>query len=226
MNTVHKEFETNTNYLSSTLDTASSFQNLSPNKSSLTSEHSVYLVKQLSQLQNKGVQPVDAGFSASERSALTASSTSYNPVAYMIQQNNKNSQFQEFAASNRKVTQQLNLMMTAIKSGNLTLAMIILSSLESKDAAKMNEMLAKQLTDARDNRKKVSDSIAKALGKKDSKEEQKLTNQMNEVNDTIQLITSLIKDVNDQKNRTIEFANNFNANEHQIDMDIVRGMRG
>ncbi len=134
---------------------------------------------------------------------------------------------QQSIDSNQKTDELTQMMLMALQSGNIDLAMLIFASLETTQSHEITKVLSQKLLDAQNQRRNLTTQLANAQGDKNANNGQmtQIQGNMQEVNDTIQMLTTFLKDVQDQKNRTVEFANNFLNSEHQTTMSIVRGMR-
>jgi hypothetical protein len=184
----------------------------------LSQDQAADLVKRLSQLQ-QGCQPCVATCPDENISVVD------EMVNFMIGQTNRQTTFKQIDETQRKSDKCLRLLLTALQTGHIDLAMLLFSSLESREATEMTKVLTQKLVEAQENRRKLTGQMAS--NDKDSQKNLAQTQaSVQEVNDTIQMLTTFIRDVNDQKNRTMEFANNFLSNENQTTMSIVRGMKG
>ncbi|MFO1519201.1 MAG: hypothetical protein U1F57_06025 [bacterium] len=144
---------------------------------------------------------------------------------FLMGQANRQNQFQQIQEANDQGDQLLALLMTALQSGNIDQAMLLFSAMESKQAGQLTQALTQKLVQAQQNRRNLTAQLTQNQNPNGQGQMAQVQAGVQEVNDTIQLLTSFIKDVNEQKNRTIEFSNNFISNEHQTTMSIVRGMR-
>ncbi len=135
---------------------------------------------------------------------------------------------QQIQDSNQKTEALIQMMMLALQTGNIDLAMLIFASLETRQSNEVTKMLGQKLLEAQNERRQLTASLAQAQGQKDANQGQitQIQGDIQAVNDTLQMLTSFIKDIQDQKNRTVEFSNQFLNNEHQTTMSIVRSMRG
>jgi hypothetical protein len=132
---------------------------------------------------------------------------------------------QQTSDRNQESDKLLETLLSALQTGNIDLAMLLFSSLESRDASKLTQVLTQKLLDAQQQRRQLTGQLT-SQDKDSQNKTAQVQADVQEVNDTIQLLTTFIRDVNDQKNRTMEFANNFLSDEQQTTMSIVRGMRG
>ncbi len=151
-----------------------------------------------------------------------------NICNFFINEMNRLQGNQQNIDSNSKTDQLIHRMLMALQSGNIDMAMLIFSSLETNQSHQITQLLGQKLLDAQNQRRQLTSQLAGTQGQNNSNSGQmtQLQSNMQEVNDSIQMLTTFIKDIQDQKNRTVEFANNFLNSEHQTTMSIVRGMRG
>src|SRR4030095_719920 len=153
-------------------------------------------------------------------------STTTDPIVdFMIDQANRQVSRKQIDDTERQNEKILHLLMVALQMGNIDLAMLLFATLESRQATEMTKVLTQKLVEAQENRRKLTGQMA-GNDKEAQKNLAKTQANVQEVNDQISLLTSFIRDVSEQKNRTLEFANNFLINEHQTAMSIVRGMKG
>jgi hypothetical protein len=151
-------------------------------------------------------------------------SLSEQTLDFMISQTNRQAMMKQSSESNQVSDKLLQTLLIALRTGNIDLAMLLFSSLESREASGLTRALTQKLLEAQQNRRQLTGQLTSQDKNAQNKTAQVQAN-VQEVNDTIQLLTTFIRDVNDQKNRTMEFANNFLSGEHQTTMSIVRGMR-
>lgn len=135
---------------------------------------------------------------------------------------------QKISDANENTDELLQMLLLALQSGNINIAMLIFASLETKQSNEISKLLGKKILEAQNERRQLTTQLAQSQGQKDpnSGNTTQIQGNMQEVNDTLQMLTTFMKDVQDQKNRTVEFANQFLNNEHQTTMSVVRGMRG
>ncbi|GEM_PF-1866035 len=152
---------------------------------------------------------------------------------FFIQESTRQISMQQTAESETKMKKLQALLMMLLQTGNIDMAMLVIAQLETNQAREMISDLTQQLQKAQDSRR----GLTKKLGELQGQEKQEgetgpqseiadTQAQIQDNNDSIQMLTTLIKDIADQKNRTVEFASNFLNSEHQTTMSIVRGMRG
>lgn len=162
----------------------------------------------------------------------TVASMNQNPVfdagQFIMNEATRIQNANQISESESKTKRLLDMMMMALRSGNIDLAMMIFSSLEANAATEMTKMLGEKLVKAQENRRALTANLAKAQDDKEKGqgEATKIGGQITDTNDSIQQLTQFIKEVAEQKNRTAEFTSNFLNSEHQTTMSLVRGMRG
>ncbi len=185
---------------------------------------------------NNGYQPVFPGSNLAgqapawsscqanyESQALSEQALRDQSQAFALSQNQRSQQIQNINANNSNTDKIMQQLLAALQSGKIDLAMMLFSNLESKEATQMNAMLTQKLVNLQQSRKQIMVQMDQKGG--DQKNLNTLQANVQEVNDSIQMMTSVIKDINEQKNRIAEFANNYLSTEHQTSMSIVRGMR-
>lgn len=147
---------------------------------------------------------------------------------FMLEELNRLQTNQQASDTHRKTDALIQMMMLALQSGNINLAMLIFSSLETSQANEITKTLGQKLLQVQNERRQLTSNLAQIQGQKENNQAQmtQIQSNLQEVNDTLQMLTTFIKDIQDQKNRTVEFANNFLNSEHQTTMSVVRGMRG
>ncbi|MBL7686081.1 MAG: hypothetical protein JNK65_08630 [Deltaproteobacteria bacterium] len=151
---------------------------------------------------------------------------------FFLKQTDRQQMMNSFQDSQRKTEKLTQLLQMLLQSGNIDLAMLLIAQIETKEAQSMVGTMTQKLQEAQAARRNLSQQMGSVQGQNGQQggqnpqaQLQNLQVQMQDTNDTIQMLTTMIKDINDQKNRTIEFANNFLGAEHQTTMSIVRGMK-
>ena len=118
-------------------------------------------------------------------------------------------------------------MMTALASGNVTMAMMIYAHLETKTANQLTKTLVGKLQSLQAQKKELISKIQNAPnGEEGTKQIQALNQEVGTVNDDITMLQSFMKEVVQNKNQAVEFASNFTSAEHQTTMSVIRSMRG
>lgn len=127
----------------------------------------------------------------------------------------------------REQDRLFQLMMTALASGNVTMAMMIYAHLETKTANQLTKTLVGKLQSLQAQKKELITKIQNAPnGEEGTKQLQALNQEVGTVNDDISMLQSFMKEVVQNKNQAVEFASNFTSAEHQTTMSVIRSMRG
>jgi len=155
-------------------------------------------------------------------------SLSEQTFAFIQAENSRQQGSQKLQESLEKNKKLEALMLLLLKSGQIELALLLFAQLESNEAQAMTSALTEQMQQAQAKRRELTAQMGQVQQGQANSQSQISSVQLGlqEVGDTLQMLNTLIKDVNDQKNRTVEFANNFLNGEHQTTMSVVRGMRG
>lgn len=129
----------------------------------------------------------------------------------------------EALSQNAKTNRLTQLLFLALRSGNISLAMLLFSHLEASTANDVTRCLMEKLQKMQDNKRKLAQDIQ---NQKDdaqgSKNLQKIKFEMEQVNDDISVLQTFIKDVAQNKQSALEMANAFLSKEHETTMAIVR----
>lgn len=170
------------------------------------------------------------------REALAGLEQRCNPVCdlsqqtldFILQESARQENKQKFQENLEKSKKLETLMLSLLQSGHIDLAMLLFAQIESNEAQSMTGALTQQLQQAQAKRRELSGQMGQVpQGQQNSQSQlSSLQSGLQEVGDTLQMLTTLIKDINEQKNKTLEFANNFLNSEHQTTMSLIRGMRG
>jgi hypothetical protein len=122
-----------------------------------------------------------------------------------------------------KINRLTHLVMLALQSGNVSLAMLLFSHLESTSANQLTKSLMEKVQSLqqhkRDLAKKIQDQPNDAEG---SKNIQALQNEMQDANDDISVLQTFIRDVAQNKQASVELANAFISKEYETTMAVVR----
>ena len=115
------------------------------------------------------------------------------------------------------------LISLCLKTGNISLAMLLFSHLEARSANQLTKTLMEKVQELQANKRKLADQIAtQKSDEQGGKNIQKLRNQMEDNTDDINVLQTFIRDVAQNKQESMELANAFLNAEHQTTMDIVR----
>lgn len=129
----------------------------------------------------------------------------------------------EALSQNAKANRLAHLLFLALRSGNISLAMLLFSHLEAATANEITTCLMEKVQKMQDNKRKLAQDIQ---NQKDdaqgSKNLQKIKLDMEQVNDDISVLQTFIRDVAQNKQASLELANAFISKEHETTMAIVR----
>lgn len=119
------------------------------------------------------------------------------------------------------------LMMAALSSGNVNMAMLLFSHLETKTANSMTKALMGRMQGMQERKRSLIDQIQKTGNDADGAKQLQVINQeLGTVNDDMNMLQSFMKEVMQNKNQAVEFASNFTSSENQTTMNVIRSMRG
>ncbi|MDL1871286.1 hypothetical protein FBR05_03680 [Deltaproteobacteria bacterium PRO3] len=129
----------------------------------------------------------------------------------------------EALSQNARADRLAHLLFLALRSGNISLAMLLFSHLEAATANEITTCLMEKVQKMQDNKRKLAQDIQ---NQKDdaqgSKNLQKIKLDMEQVNDDISVLQTFIRDVAQNKQASLELANAFISKEHETTMAIVR----
>lgn len=129
----------------------------------------------------------------------------------------------EALSQNAKTNRLAQLIFLALRSGNISLAMLLFSHLEAATANELTQCLMEKVQKMQDNKRKLAQDIQNQKDDADgSKNLQRIKFQMEQVNDDISVLQTFIKDVAQNKQSALELANAFLSKEHETTMAIVR----
>lgn len=141
--------------------------------------------------------------------------------------------------SNKQVTRQLNqeirrdgrekseklemLLMIAINSGNIDLAMLLISGLETREVNKIAGNLMGRMQELQQQRRQMSGEMGK-LGQtpEDQKKIQQLNLQIGDIGTEMQMLQIFLQDLMSQKQETQQMASNYIKSRHDTAMGILR----
>lgn len=116
----------------------------------------------------------------------------------------------------------IQIMLAAISSGNINLAMMMFAHIQSKNSNEVAKGLVQKLQKLQSQKQEL---VSKIDQTDDAKNLQKLNHEIGSVNDDISTLQTFIKEVIQNKNQAIEFSSNFMSMEHQTTMSVIRSMR-
>ncbi len=129
----------------------------------------------------------------------------------------------EALSQNAKVNRLTHLLFLALRSGNVSLAMLLFSHLEAATANEITRSLMEKVQKMQDNKRKLAQDIQNQKDDAEgSKNLQRIKLEMEQVNDDISVLQTFIRDVAQNKQASLELANAFISKEHETTMAIVR----
>ena len=129
----------------------------------------------------------------------------------------------EALSQDAKINRLVHLMMLAIRSGNISLAMMLFAHVETRSANQMTQILMKKVQALQDEKRKLTQEIQNQKSDSEgAKKLQTLQNDVSQVNDDIAVLQTFIRDVAQNKQSSIELANAFISKEHETTMAVVR----
>lgn len=129
----------------------------------------------------------------------------------------------EATSQDAKINRLVHLMMLAVRSGNIALAMMMFAHLESSTANQMTQMLMTKVQALQDQKRKLTQDIQGTKNDSEgAKKLQSLQNEVSQANDDIAVLQTFIRDVAQNKQASIELANAFLSKEHETTMAVVR----
>lgn len=133
---------------------------------------------------------------------------------------------QQSQAECEKAKKLERLLMMALNSGDMELAMLLFSALETKQANEIAKSLLQRMHDLQAQKRQYSDQIA-ALGS-ESKEDAKKANDLNlkigDVSTEIGMLQTFLQEATAQKNEAQTMASNFLKGRHEVGMSIARNI--
>jgi len=129
----------------------------------------------------------------------------------------------EVLSQDAEIYRLTQLLILALASGNIGLAMMIFSHLEAKAANEVTKALMEKVRSLQEHKRDLSLQIQKqGNDAQGSKNIEQIKNQMEDANDDINVLETFIHDVAQNKQNSMELANAFLNNEHDTTMAIVR----
>ncbi|HKY61866.1 MAG TPA: hypothetical protein VJR29_00465 [bacterium] len=130
----------------------------------------------------------------------------------------------ETLSQDAKLNRLVHLMMLAIRSGNISLAMMMFAHVESRMANQMTQILMTKVQEIQDRKRKLTQDIQsqKTDSAEGAKKLQILQNDVSQANDDIAVLQTFIRDVAQNKQSAVELANAFLSKEHETTMAVVR----
>lgn len=130
-----------------------------------------------------------------------------------------------FGQSRDAKTRKLQLLLQlALASGNIDLAMLLMSGLETRQCNEVAAGLMNQIQDLQSQRKAYAEEMGK-LGKNgDPSKFQEFNIKAGDIGTEISLLQTFLQDVMAQKNESQAMASNFLKAKHETSMGIIRNM--
>jgi hypothetical protein len=126
-------------------------------------------------------------------------------------------------SENEKINHLSHLLLAALKSGNISLAMMIFSQMEARSANAVTSCLMEKVRKLQDHKRDLSLQIQQQKDDAEgSKNIQKIKTDMETANDDISVLQTFIRDVAQDKQYSLEMANGFLTREYETTMSIVR----
>jgi hypothetical protein len=115
------------------------------------------------------------------------------------------------------------LLQAALKGGNLDLAMLLLSGLESMEVNRLAGGVMKRIQELQQQRKTIAEEMGK-LGKEEGQKASSLNMQAGDVSTEIGLLQTFLQDLMAQKNEAQQLASNYLKSRHDTAQSIIRNM--
>lgn len=132
---------------------------------------------------------------------------------------------QEAQGSVKAKTKEIaKLLESALQSGNIDLAMLLVSGLETRETNEIAGGLLRRIDDLQGQRKAAADQMSQ-LGKssdEDAKKIQSLNIEVGNIGTEIQTLQTFLQDVMSQKSEAQQMASNFLKQRHETAMGIIR----
>jgi len=130
---------------------------------------------------------------------------------------------EEVYTQNAKINRLSHLLLMALRSGNISLAMMLFAHLETAEANELTKSLVLKLRGLQDKKRQLSQQMmSQTDDAQGAKQTQMLKTEIESVNDDISILQTFIKDIAQNKQQAIEMANGFLNLEHQTTLTIVR----
>ncbi len=132
-------------------------------------------------------------------------------------------QFQARQAAKEKMKKLERLLTMALNGGNLDMAMLLFSALETSQANDIAGNLLNHMKELQAQRSQLGDRVA-TLGQDQAQEAQKLNNQSSDLNTEIQFLQTFLQDVMSHKAEAQQMSSNYIKSRHDTAMGIIRNM--
>lgn len=126
-------------------------------------------------------------------------------------------------STNAEIKRLTHLLLLALRSGNINMAMMIFSHLEARSANEVTRCLMEKTQTLQEHKRELSLQIQQqGTDVESGKNIQKIKTDMDQANDDISVLQTFIKDVAQNKQESIELANAFITREHETAMSILQ----
>lgn len=124
------------------------------------------------------------------------------------------------SVANERILQSI---VSAVKGGNLSMALLLFAGMESRQASEIGTIITKKMQDLQQRRRDVSTQISNLPNNGDgSKGLAPLQQQLNEIDGDMSIYQQILKDLLQDKHQAMELANSVSQGEHQTIMSIAR----
>lgn len=133
---------------------------------------------------------------------------------------------ESFLTENEKTKRLEMILEIALNSGNIELAMLLLSSLETRSANNVVQGLMGKMRELQTQRREIAEKIGKIDSKSatGSQEATQLQMQAGDIGTEMSMLQTFLQDVSAQKNEAQQMASNFLKSRHETAMGIVRNI--
>ncbi len=164
------------------------------------------------------------GAGAQGEGAIDGVSADYEVGAIQIQHLWNQTLVDQTLASSQKTKKLERLLQLALAGGNLDLAMLLLSGLETSQANEVAAGLMGQIRNLQDQRKQIANQMGQLGRDADPAQLQSLNLKAGDVSTEIGLLQTFLQDVAAQKNEAQAMASNFLKSQHDTAMGIIRNI--
>lgn len=131
---------------------------------------------------------------------------------------------QNTASDGGRIKKMEMLLTLALQGGNIDLAMLLLSGLETAKVNQLSGALMMKIKDLQTKRKGLVEQMARPENKDNQGEIQKLNNQAGDVSTEISMLQTFIQDLMAQKSEAQQMSSNILKTRHDTAQAIVRNM--
>ena len=128
--------------------------------------------------------------------------------------------------SQREKSKKLELLLeAALKGGNIDLAMLLLSGLETSEANEVASLLMERMQKLQAQKRSYAEEIAKlGTSPEDAKKTADLNLKIGDIGTEMQMLQTFLQDITSQKNEVQQMASNYLKSKHETGMGIIRNM--